>query len=515
MSGYCQSRLRYTLALAFFTLGFLMFACNANQPRTPTSTQAIFTNTLASTAAATATPSAAPTYTPRPTGTPTLTQTPTSAPTRRPTKTLTPTQTPFPTLPPLGPYLLYQDPNTDSLVILGSHGQGSRVIRFPKAGLIQDIQKAVSSDGKWLAFYNQSNECWGNDIIHGNRSQCLMNLADGSIHAVANFYSYEAPSDAHYGYALDWSPDGKVLAFTWAMDERYPDIYIYHLDTKKLEQWTHITRDIRSMDWSPDGKWIWFHCVLSVKGGYETSEIYLVNYDDSQPKEILVESGKWSEGLGWVTPDRYLLSTGSDGCCGSYDFRYYSAKSNTLVSLWKPSAASFAIDSDHGLLAVSNAPEMELQGSFLVDLNGNSTKFYDGILWNLIYRGGKTSQFLGFPGQQVVAIGEDGSINQVTDKDFEQASVSPDRRWFVLYHAYERVVGMDLFSENDQFKRTVSEKDVSSVLWRPDSNGLFFHVYEDGWYYVDIPDGQPVAVDTCVAEKCEFLPSADDSVWLP
>jgi hypothetical protein len=293
------------------------------------------------------------------------------------------------------------------------------------------------------------------------------------------------------------------------------DLYIYDLDTKIIRRLTDSSFDISRIDWSPDGKWIWFDSESMAEGGvYEETSMYVIDANnDAVQRPQAVISGLWNEGLGWVKSDLYFLLTQSEGCCGPHDFRYFSVSTMQPFNLWGPSMAGYAIDPKNGILAISNAPEMETQGSFLVDLNGKSVKFSDGIFWEIVYRGGQNSEFLGFDGSKVMGISANGMLTQISDKPFENAIISPDNRLFVLYHAYNQVIGMDLFSESDQFIKTISERDVSTVIWRPDSKGLIF--IADGLFYYAIPDGNQFLIDSCAPKGCGYWYSESDFVWLP
>ena len=57
---------------------------------------------------------------------------------------------------------------------------------------------------------------------------------------------------------IDWSPDGKKLAFTIRIPGVLNDIYIVDIDGKNLRQLTEDPAQDLYPSWSPDGQWIAF-----------------------------------------------------------------------------------------------------------------------------------------------------------------------------------------------------------------------------------------------------------------
>ena len=58
--------------------------------------------------------------------------------------------------------------------------------------------------------------------------------------------------------ALAWSADGRYLAFAGQMDGLSSDLYLYDVETKTIRRLSSGDQELQWIDWSPDGKWIAF-----------------------------------------------------------------------------------------------------------------------------------------------------------------------------------------------------------------------------------------------------------------
>ena len=89
---------------------------------------------------------------------------------------------------------------------------------------------------------------------------------------------------------IDWSPDGKRLAFTIRIPGVLNDIYIVDINGKNLRQLTEDPAQDLYPSWSPDGQWIAF---WSNRDG--ENAIYLMGADGANLKRLANgKSPKWS-----------------------------------------------------------------------------------------------------------------------------------------------------------------------------------------------------------------------------
>jgi hypothetical protein len=475
--------------------------------------------------------------TPSPT---TLILTPTPSLTTKP-PTITPLA--FGTLSPQGPYLLFQKyhgfkTGQSSFVVLDIALKGRKTFELPDGGYVWVLSSAVSPDGRWLAYHTGSV-----DFDHKDLVLHLFNLQDGTYHTISRLLSddypenfkvlgellvetnperfspewdWEGPAKWNFPNSIlrvGWSPDGRYLTFAGQMDGLSADIYIYDTETKSIDRVTESLLHDGPTDWSPDGEWIG---ILSAIPGlnYQGTQFQVVPFHDhSIGTPRIYDSGTWAVGVGWIQQGIYFLHDLPDGCCGPFNLRYVDVRTGQRTVIWTRSVVDFAFDPEHQIFAVSDV-EGEAPGLYFVDLKGTETKVSDETFQLLAFRGGLSSRFLGFNGEDVTGIAMDGQLTIISDKPFHSASISPDRKWYVLHSVPDYLdpdnVGLDLFSDNDQFVRQIWDRD-SLPIWRPDSQGLFF--ISGNLYYVAIPDGEPVLVDDCEVYDCWYR--MEDFVWLP
>jgi dipeptidyl aminopeptidase/acylaminoacyl peptidase len=130
---------------------------------------------------------------------------------------------------------------------------------------------------------------------------------------------YESPMKPFGGVEqLDWSPDGKTIAYTcrkktgkeYAMSTN-SDIYFYNIETKLTE---NKTQGMMGYDqnpvFSPDGKWLVWESME--RDGFEAdkSRLFLLNLETGEKTDHSVDFDQNSGGLSWSSDSKsiYFLS---------------------------------------------------------------------------------------------------------------------------------------------------------------------------------------------------------------
>lgn len=110
---------------------------------------------------------------------------------------------------------------------------------------------------------------------------------------------------------LAWSPNGKYLAFTGAIDGPTSDVYVYSLATGKIKRLTDsITQAVR-LEWTPDSHYIVHAAATSLNvgrsgGGYDLDSFWAVTPDGTETKKIASLSSD-AEILGWLDSSKYIV----------------------------------------------------------------------------------------------------------------------------------------------------------------------------------------------------------------
>ena len=109
--------------------------------------------------------------------------------------------------------------------------------------------------------------------------------------------------DAGHGYAANWSPDGKRIAFVvrenpqddnanQASDALISNIYIVDVASGKLNQITNLTEGrVETPFWSPDGNTLAFNVVVNGRMNVSIASVDSVGAGFSSPEIKLIETG--------------------------------------------------------------------------------------------------------------------------------------------------------------------------------------------------------------------------------
>jgi Tol biopolymer transport system component len=167
----------------------------------------------------------------------------------------------------------------------------------------EDRNPVWSPDGRYIAFYRHSEREDGIYVIPalGGPERKLQTLSPGPYLSGMN-----TPGDL-----IDWSPDGKYLAYTdLRADQQAPTLFLLAIDNpenkRPLTSSSKQSEDYQPR-FSPDGKTVAFARYLH---GGTGMEIYLVRSTGGEPKRLTSDNA-WISGFDW-TPDGDNIVFSSD-----------------------------------------------------------------------------------------------------------------------------------------------------------------------------------------------------------
>jgi WD40-like Beta Propeller Repeat len=463
------------------------------------------------------------------------------------------TSIPAATLPPPltthGPYLAYQVQAGDRAFIkfLDADGSGQASFSYPPNAAPENFQDPLSNtlspDGKWLAWYSGSaGTCMGEvGPETADLTLNLLNLADGTTRLVTPLLSKDYPAifakaAGQLGQAdvtaamlqnafvcgiaqsLDWSPDGRYLAFAGQMDGLSSDLYLYDFTSGAITRLSSGPQEVEWISWSPDGKWILDGSSYSSGEGMRY-DIYATSMDGTIVKQLNQSTPSSINSGDWLNDHTYFVSDGYNGP-GSFNLQLVDLNTGKISTLWPGSYGSYAfVPGGNWVALFANTPSWPWpynsdyqSGIFLVNTSTlkqtrvNSAGLSGCCLPTDILALGtsQTHLFLTRDGssQAIKVVASDGSL---TPANVQAAnySVSPDRLKWIAFGA-----AIQIFSQDGTLLRTVDlpagldPKSIFWIVWRPDSSGLFFSSADPTasnpsapLYALDLSQGPPIPVD--------------------
>lgn len=470
------------------------------------------------------------------------------------TSSPTATVTPFPALLGSRPYLMFeQEWRGKKFVIYDANGTGRKFIELPPDGYIlgRTQGKAISPDRQWLVFHTGSYE--SNDSPENLPITLkLLNINDGTIKEVTNIVidgykeklnqvaeelkrldpDWYKPLDGDEWvnqivsneffwsiYSVAWSPDSQSLAFAAQIDGLSSDVYVYELESEKITRVEDSLQSVSWITWSPDGNQIVFGNAIPgpIYTGMSLHSVKFGGQMVKEPKTIFEDT--WPYIGDWLSPTTLLVAYGTD-TAGPYHLMILDINTGQAKSLWSDFFGSYEVDLANQVILVnaSSGPQFEELGLYIIAFDGKQRKILDGYYeLTLFFRGGKEHRFLMQGGTSkdktwirypidgdVVAIGLDGKLTNLGKFDWDKISISPDYTWLIMYNEKE----LFLYDENDELIRTFQIPKIHLIIWRPDSQAIFYSAGNQ-LFTLSVPDGEPKLIDAC--PYCAL----DDAVWLP
>jgi WD40 repeat protein len=173
----------------------------------------------------------------------------------------------------------------------------------PDSNIMLDLQTAISSPARQIAVATAERN--GN---HEVLSLQTISLPDGKLNRLTNLTTNAIElspnglpmSDIRNLGETAWSPDGKRLAFIGALDGPKTDVYVYEMDTGKIQRISKDELRDSSPTWSPDGKSILY---------YSENGLNAVAADGSSSKLLNISASL----LGWRDNETAVINVHQSG----------------------------------------------------------------------------------------------------------------------------------------------------------------------------------------------------------
>jgi dipeptidyl aminopeptidase/acylaminoacyl peptidase len=423
--------------------------------------------------------------------------------------TTTPTATPF--VPFDGPkliYLAYSGLEDKSAVFMvNASGTEKKKLNLPTDFDIQFLEKAISPDGKWMAFQTGTKE--NKDIAlnlfsfdanesvlitfllspdYPNNFQKAFEQIQNSQKSFPNKDDISL-STLQMGFSLaivSWSPDSRYLAFAGEMDGPTSDLYIYDTENKSTKRLVDDLLNISYISWAGDGKTIYFSNTVPGQN-YSWSIDYNMNIKTAYIQELDI--------AGWGVTD---FCFNSEFCLWHYQgdggdpnsISLLDVSSGKSKTLWEPTFQDYAIAFRNELIVVSGPyADIPTPGTYFIDFAGKHQKISDIFFDRFIYWDAEKPCFIGAMPDGLYQILLNGDIRKIYDTAYYEFSISPDNKWLIVYNnsPYVESKGVLLINNKLEVVQTIGNEKIEKAVWLPDSTGLLF-VTKD-LHYISIPDG--------------------------
>ncbi len=277
---------------------------------------------------------------------------------------------------------------------------------------------------------------------------------------------------------LAWSPDGRYLAFSAALDNDSSDLYVYDSLRQEIRRlnglYTHNGRPF----WSPGGNWLVSQEFdrLPEEGSWNAvnfTALRVPGYDDQNALYQPPEGSLGEVYLGWINAQSFLCySQTAEGPQKIRQVNLESLKTNLvfdspfLQAAFDPETKLLALIQDQGVALSQGDPA----GIYVIDPGTTRPRLiragdFNRLSWD---QGGV---FIAAGPRGVFAFPPDGASFFLAEEAW--ASLSPSKNWMIAW-GEETLVGARLYQPpvSDPLQ-TIWESPVQEALWQPDSRGFF------------------------------------------
>ena len=419
----------------------------------------------------------------------------------------TPTPSPTPALD--GPWLVFPDPEGSMLQAYDVDARLSLEIELPQPIQFNDLLSGRSPEGGSLFIRAGSPENFDELALY------RVSLPEGEVTRISPLLSLELQrqiineqSDRALETlqavtrldSLRWSPSGRYLAFSAALDNPSSDLYLYDAWGGRVARLNGLYTHNGSPFWAPGSNWLVsqeYDFLPSVDGwkAVNVTAIRVPGYDDQNTLFLPPAESQSEMFLGWVNSQSFLsTSQTTNGLQSVREVNVESVKSNLIFDVTFKEAA---FDPGSKFLAVVMDHANALGDGLSAGIYGAQA----GSANLQLIRVGDFSSLTWEPGGMFVAGGMNGTFVFPPEGDGlylpeeEQASLSPNGIWLIAWgeggsneagaRLYQPPVGAPL--------QTLLESPVRAIVWQPDSLG-FFILSEGKLFHFNFPGLNPEEV---------------------
>lgn len=304
-----------------------------------------------------------------------------------------------------------------------------------------------------------------------------------------------------------WSPDGRYLAFTAALDQPSTDVYMYDTRSGTISRRTDEPQEVMLLGWSPDGRWILYgetNQYGPFRSGYVTRHVRAVSLTDGEVRELLIaREANRVKLVEWISPTAFLLSEISNES-GPVSLILCDLSVGRITRLYDEGFTWAAVDPVSGAIAYTSWMLASEPGLFVIPPGKLRARRVgdemDSYYWGLISWSSEMGLFFAESDRGIISFGVQGDVREIYSDDFCLPEVSPDGRWLAFGACSQEMRSSHMLRVYNRSKEHLFEipgVDIFDLVWQEDSQGFIYRdaSADPAIYHVSIPDGARTPID--------------------
>ena len=298
-------------------------------------------------------------------------------------------------------------------------------------------------------------------------------------------------SDAN-GWQVQWSPNGRYLAFPAIWNGSSTDLYVYDSQDGSTRQLTSGPDKVAQLWWSPDGRWIVMGEILQDSGvvypsitslwavSVSTNDIHLLySLENPSPQGI----------LGWVDNEKFIVYDGNSLHNAldlpASNLRMIDVASDKIQIVFDGDFMTAELDAASQTIVLfgKHNGDQYQQGTYLLSIGAYTVRYLGGFQseWNDFAKLFVTNVACEGDSAKTQAFDFSGNMQCVQLPLRPDRYPSPDGKWQISLQD-----GVKLEAEGKP-AISVSTDPATQVIWCPDSK-CFFFVANQILYHASVPD---------------------------
>ena len=408
-----------------------------------------------------------------------------------------------------GPWLVYLSPDGNGLSAFDIQTETTLTIALPPPIYIDDLYSGLSPQGDQLLIRAGSplnaDELALYQIdfptLQVTKITPLMSLVlQRRIVNQVGTLAFDTLEIVTRPDGIAWSPDGRFLAFTAALDNDTSDLYVLDTLNDRIDRINGLSSHVATPFWALDSSWLisqelgrdgenWRATAvtgLSVPAFGDQNVLYLPD-QDSQEEEF----------LGWINADTFISFANTQ--TGLRKIQQVTTEPPEAITIFAGIFTGAAYNPDEQVLAffVDNQ-EANLQnlvaGIYIIEPDQSDFTLQRAGNWDHL-KWDQSGLFLARGVQGVLAFSAQGQGFSLPNE--ADLRISPDGQWMVAWgDGLGSQSGARLYQTTSSFPlQTISDQSVEAILWQPDSRSFFIFAGRD-LFLVEFPqlNLQPIQI---------------------